>query len=131
MAPGRPGTPNVMKADYQESQTVWKARQEREDIISSEGRAARHQTIVESMAISNHASCSECHRVGSTPVRCKTCRTRLCTACDKVVHYRHVTHQRECEQDGRIHKMLPTDFLTSYSILETISRFSSISCMLH
>ena len=117
------GVPLILKYDYQETQTVWKTRMETQDKLWSKNRTSLHKSIIESLPICKEAACSNCSTVGSTPVRCQTCRTRLCSACDKVVHTKTVTHQRVCEVKGSLHQMLPTEFLNNMDSLETISMY--------
>ena len=116
-----PDVPEMLKYDYQETQTVWKTRMETEDKAFSKSRPALHQAILESIAISKDAACSNCYSVGSTFVNCRTCRLRLCCDCDKVVHLRRVTCRRTCMFKSFIHQMMPTEFLSSEECLETMS----------
>ncbi|KZS08381.1 Uncharacterized protein APZ42_027689 [Daphnia magna] len=87
------GVPLVLKYDYQETQTIWKTRMDTQDQLWSKNRTSLYQSIVESLPVCKEAACSNCRRLGSTTVKCQTCRTHLCAACDKVVHSKTITHQ--------------------------------------
>ncbi|KAI9550780.1 hypothetical protein GHT06_004567 [Daphnia sinensis] len=119
------GLPLLLKYDYQETQTVWKTRMDIQDQLWSKNRTSLHQSIIESLPVCKEAACSNCRRIGSTPVKCQTCRTHLFAACDKVVHSKTVIHQRVCEVKGSLHQMLPTEFLNNVDSLETIKAYTS------
>jgi hypothetical protein len=120
------GVPFMLKHDYQETQTVWKTRMDTQDQLWSKNRTSLHQSIVESLPLCKQAACSNCRGVGSTPVKCQTCRTYLCAACDKIVHSKTVTHQRVCEVKDSLHQMLPTEFLNGVDSLETIGMYCAL-----
>lgn len=114
--------PRAVKADYQESQTIWKSRMEKEDEKWTSKRDEIKEAKVKALGINFSAACSICSNVnGQTFVRCETCRYHLCTKCDKSLHSTQITHQRKCEINGCIHRLLPTEFLTFEGILETLS----------
>jgi len=108
--------------DAREGQsTTWEARMERQDEEWESVRSAFPTVVISRMSVEEHSVCSHCYDIDGPFVKCGCCKAYLCHSCDKFMHRKLVTHDRQIIlPDGRAHNLLPYEFITSTGILETI-----------
>ncbi len=111
------------ESDAREGQSTWEARMERQDDEWKSVRSVFPTVVISRMSAEDNSVCSHCYDIDGPFVKCGCCKSILCHSCDKFMHRKIVTHDRQIVlPDGRVHNLLPYEFITSTGILETIRK---------